>query len=177
MYRFFRSKWLVSVLTVVVLSQLVLPLAYGQEDRDLAATKARYRQLKIDVGDGRYASLKEEEIADAVLASTFASSETKAIAQKYRDDVILSTIWLHSSWAAIALYWSAIFPFTIASIPEVASAAPAMVGIGVGISILGGGSIALSQIFTPNFPLTLIQSYNDDVRESLGLTEADVLGQ
>ena len=175
MYRLFGSKWVVSVLIAAVVSQFVVLFAYGQEGGELAARKARYTQLKIDVGDGRYASLKENEIADAVLSSTYASEETKAIAQKYKDDVLWNTIWLHSSWATISLYWSAIFPFAIASNQDIADAAPAMVGIGVGLSILGSGSIALSQIFSPSFPPTLVQTYNDDVRESLNLSEADVL--
>jgi len=176
MYRFFGPKPLVSVLIAALFSQLVLPAAYGQESGDLAARKAKYVQLRINTGDSRYASAKEEEIVDAILLSTYASAETKAVARKYKDDVLWSAIWLHSSWAIMALYWSAIFPFAIASNPTTSTSPTAGVGIGIAISILGGASIALSSIFSPRFPPTLVQSYNDDVRKALNLTEADVIG-
>jgi len=139
------------------------------EDKDFAARKAKYAQLKVDysniIGDGR----KENEVIEVILSSTYASAQTKAIARKYKEDSIWSAVWLHSSWMVIPLYWGAFFPF--ASSPEEGT----RVGIGVGLSILGAGSIIFSVIFSPKFPPALVQSYNDDVRIALNLTEADVL--
>ena len=154
---------------VVVSSEKAESGLVKEDDTDLEARKSRYAQLRIDYSRIAGDEERENEAVNNILASTHASGQTRALARKYQDDQLWSQVWFNSSWIIIGLYWGAYFPF--ARFPE----STTRVGIGVGISILGAGSMTLAGIFSPSFPPTLVQSYNNDVRQALNLAEADVL--
>jgi hypothetical protein len=165
------KKSIVPFLVIAVFSQMLLPLAYGQ-DADLQARQAKYKELKIDIGDSKYVNIKEGEIADAIIYSTYSSEPTRALAQKYKDDVFWHNVWIHASWATIALYWGT-FGFVVSSNP---GSEQTLVGVGIGISILGGASMAIAGVVEPKLSPTVVQAYNEDLRKELNLSEADVMG-
>ena len=165
--------------SIVVIGTLLFHIsilsAYGQEG-DLEARKARYNRSKINIGDGRHAKMIEEAVADTIVSSPFASAGTKATAQQYKDDHTLNRIWGASS-LLVPVLTAVVINLISQTATQDAQTQSLMMAITPSVAALGAISFAISHMLAPKLPPVTVDSYNQDLRENLNLSEADVLGQ
>jgi|TARA_B100000315_G_scaffold254009_2_gene294086 hypothetical protein len=172
-----KNKSIVSaVISILVIGSLFFQVsilsAYGQAS-DLEAKKARYNQFKIDIGDSRHAEMVEDVVADTITNSPFASESTKAIAQRYKDDHMLNLIWKIASLATPILVMVIMGPINQAAAE---SDQPTLSTINLSVVALGVASFVLSNMLTPKLLPVVVDSYNEDLRENLGLSDSEVMG-
>jgi hypothetical protein len=156
--------------------------AYAQADRgsisDTEGRKRMYSELKIEVGDIKYNELRDEAIADAIVASKFASAETKELARKFKDDNLINRILITTSWMVPVLYRLEAEFAVGASKPNYPS--DEIINLlqysAIAFLIAGGVAITALEIFRPRLPLSVVESYNEDLRREFGLTEKDAAG-
>ena len=150
----------------------------GDSVSDLEGRKRMYTELKIEVGDGRYNELRDVAIADAILGSKFASSQTKALAAKYKDDYLFNQILVNLSWMLPVGYWVGARLGIQASAPNFPSddVINLLQYTAIGFLVIGGASIFALENFGPRLPMPVVEAYNEDLRIGLNLSERDLIG-
>ena len=170
--RFWTGRLLSLSLITVVLFEFLTMGVYGQ-DADLESRRIEYKKSMIEIGDDRYSRLKEDEIVDFIISSAHTSPETRDRAQKFQNDLLLYRVWITANSLTPALYWGGFWVVSNTD-PKIISDNVWLVGVGVGLSILSGVSFSFAGIFQPDLPATLVESYNEDLRKSLNLTQEDI---
>lgn len=162
------DKLLVLFLVALVTSQALIVAAYGQ-DGDLESRKIKYKELMIAVGDDVYSSLKEDKIVKVIISSPHSSPATVELARKFQDELLWNRVWFVANSLTPALYWGG-FWLVGNTAPKIIGDNLWLVGVGVGLSILSGASFSLAGLFHTELPVTLVESYNEDLRKALNLT-------
>ena len=172
--QFAWKEFIALILALFMLFEITGVEVWAQEG-SFEARKAKYEEMRIVIGDDKYTKLKEEEVADRILSSPYASPEITEIAQSYKDNLLLYKIWMIANVAVPVLYWGTLWGASyFTRIPS--KNAETLVGVGAVFSILSGVSSAIAGTNTPTLPVTVAQSYNEDLRKELNLTEVDIAG-